>query len=99
MSLAILAIQVQPKLKGERKKSWVCSVTSYGVPTASDWAICFVGYHPELKEKILAEFDAWANFGSLEQEEIAHQKYRRSYPTTVDPDGETDASCPAYEEL
>ena len=33
MALSVLAVRVTPVLKGDRKKSWVCSVESHGVPT------------------------------------------------------------------
>jgi hypothetical protein len=63
MALSVLAVRVQPELKGKEKKSWVCSVTSYGKPTAENWKSYFVGYDAEIKERILQDFDAWADFG------------------------------------
>jgi Family of unknown function (DUF5895) len=68
MALSILAVRVQPELKGTAKKSWVCSVAEYCVPTVENWRSLFVGYQPELKERLLAEFEQWENFGNLEQE-------------------------------
>ncbi|WP_416668970.1 DUF5895 domain-containing protein [Egbenema bharatensis] len=68
MALSILAVRVQPELKGQTKKSWVCSVADYGVPTLKNWKSFFVGYKPELKERILAEFNEWADFGNPELE-------------------------------
>ncbi|MBF2050785.1 MAG: hypothetical protein IGS54_26060 [Elainella sp. C42_A2020_010] len=68
MALSILAVRVQPELKGQSKKSWVCSVADYGVPTIENWKSFFIGYRPELKERILTQFDEWADFGNPEQE-------------------------------
>ena len=74
MALSILAVQVQPELKGDRKKSWACSVANYGSPTAENWRSYFVGYNELLKAKILAEFEKWESFGSLEQEAEAQRQ-------------------------
>jgi len=63
MALSVLAVQVQPTLKGEKQKSWVCSVINHGIPLPENWRSYFIGYHPELKDCILAEFDAWESFG------------------------------------
>ncbi|PSB23158.1 hypothetical protein C7B76_01135 [filamentous cyanobacterium CCP2] len=68
MALSILAVRVQPELKGQTKKSWVCSVADYGVPTVENWKSFFIGYRPELKERILTQFDEWADFGNPERE-------------------------------
>jgi Family of unknown function (DUF5895) len=64
MTLSVLAVRVTPVLKGDRKKSWVCSVESHGVPTIENWRQFFVGYQPDLKERILATFEDWAEFGN-----------------------------------
>lgn len=66
MALSTLAVRVQPELKGDKKKSWACSVESYGIPTAENWKSYFVGYTEVLKEKLLAEFEEWATFGTIE---------------------------------
>lgn len=79
MALSILAVRVQPELKGQIKKSWVCSVADYGVPTLENWKSFFIGYRPELKEQILAEFDEWADFGNPERE-IEAQPQRQHSP-------------------
>jgi hypothetical protein len=68
MALSVLAVHVQPTLKGEKQKSWVCSVTNHGIPVPENWRSYFIGYHPELKDRILAEFDAWKNFGKADLE-------------------------------
>jgi hypothetical protein len=68
MALSILAVKVKPELKGTTKKSWTCSVDTYGVPTAENWKSFFVGYKPELKERILKEFEGWVEFGSPQRE-------------------------------
>jgi hypothetical protein len=64
MALSVLAVRVQPQLKGKEKKSWVCSVAGYGQPTAETWKSYFVGYEAGLKERILKEFETWADFGT-----------------------------------
>jgi hypothetical protein len=63
MALSVLAVRVQPELKGKEKKSWVCSVSSYGQPTAENWKSYFVGYDAVLKDRILQDFETWADFG------------------------------------
>lgn len=68
-ALAVFAVNLQPELKGSDKKSWVCSVIEHGVPTAANWRSYFVGYDAVTKEKVLADFDAYADFGKLAQEE------------------------------
>lgn len=75
MALSILAVRVQPELKGSPKKSWVCSVSDYGIPTAENWKAYFMGYHPECKEKVLAAFEAWQDFGNP-QHEVDAQAHR-----------------------
>jgi hypothetical protein len=65
MALSVLAVRVGSVLKGEKKKSWVCSVESHGVPTIENWRQFFIGYQLELKERILSQFEAWAEFGTL----------------------------------
>lgn len=68
-ALSIFAVKVQPELKGSDKKSWVCSITEHVVPTVESWKQLFVGYQLAIKEKVLADFDAYADFGKPEQEE------------------------------
>jgi hypothetical protein len=68
MALSVLAVQVHPTLKGDKQKSWVCSVTNHGIPVPENWRSYFIGYHPELKDCILAEFDAWEKFGNASLE-------------------------------
>lgn len=53
MALSVLAVQVKPELKGDKKKSWACSVVGYGTPTVENWQAFFVGYQADLKERIL----------------------------------------------
>jgi hypothetical protein len=102
MALSILAVRVQPELKGTAKKSWVCSVSDYGIPTAENWKSYFVGYNPERKEKVLTAFEEWSEFGNLERECEA-QVQRRQEPqdatiATDDSEDGYDISF-AYEEL
>ena len=68
MALSVLAVRVTPVLKGDRKKSWVCSVESHGIPTIENWQQFFVGYQPELKDHILTAVDAWTEFGTPRRE-------------------------------
>ncbi|NJO78879.1 MAG: hypothetical protein HC827_10380 [Cyanobacteria bacterium RM1_2_2] len=84
MALSILAVRVQPELKGQSKKSWVCSVADYGVPTVENWKLFFVGYRPELKERILTQFDEWADFGNPEQEFEARPQQQHSPSTQAE---------------
>ena len=83
MALSILAVRVQPQLKGEKKKSWACSIESFGSPTVDHWKSYFVGYNEWLKEKILADFEAWEGFGSPDQE-IAAQQQSQPVPASID---------------
>jgi Family of unknown function (DUF5895) len=62
MALSVLAVHVQPELKGDKQKSWVCSVTNHGIPVPENWYVYFVGYDAALKARILAEFDAGQQF-------------------------------------
>jgi Family of unknown function (DUF5895) len=78
IALSILAVRVQPELKGQTKKSWVCSVADYGVPTVENWKSFFIGYRPELKERILTQFDEWADFGNPERELEAQPQRQHS---------------------
>jgi hypothetical protein len=85
MALSILAVRVQPELKGQTKKSWVCSVADYGAPTLENWKFFFIGYRPELKEQILTQFDEWADFGNPERElEAQAQRQRSPNPAQAD---------------
>lgn len=79
MALSILAVRVQPELKGQAKKSWVCSVAESGVPTGENWKSHFIGYRLELKARVLGQFDAWGSFGGLERE-IEAQRQFSSHP-------------------
>ncbi|MDX2098880.1 MAG: DUF5895 domain-containing protein [Leptolyngbyaceae cyanobacterium bins.59] len=87
LALSILAVRVKPQLKGEHKRSWACSVDSYGSPSVNNWKSYFVGYTPDLKEKILSAFDQWEGFGSIEQEIEAQQQ---SLPKTTSSQGNSD---------
>jgi hypothetical protein len=85
MALSILAVRVQPELKGQTKKSWVCSVADYGVPTVENWKSFFIGYRPELKERILTQFDEWADFGNPARE-LEAQAQRQHPPNPAQAD-------------
>lgn len=90
MALSILAVQVQPELKGERKQSWVCSIANYGAPTVTTWKAYFVGYS-DLKSKILADYEAWMGFGSPEQEIEAQQRRQTTLTPEAEPVPEREA--------
>jgi hypothetical protein len=90
MALSILAVRVQPELKGQTKKSWVCSVADYGVPTIENWKSFFVGYKAELKERILAEVGQWAEFGNLARE-LEAQTERQSFSKSETPQQSSEA--------
>lgn len=86
MALAILAMRVQPQLKGQAKQSWVCAVAEYGVPTVKNWRSFFIGYRAELKQQVLAQYDEWVGFGSLEREFAAQgQGFAPAAGTTAEP--------------
>lgn len=82
MALSILVVRVQPELKGQAKKSWVCSVADCGVLTVENWKSFFIGYRAQLKEQILTQFDEWAGFGSTERE-FAVQRQWSSHSAQV----------------
>lgn len=75
MALSILAVRLQPQLKGQAKQSWVCSVSEYGVPTVENWQAFFIGYRAELKQQVLTQYDEWADFGRLEREFAAQRQF------------------------
>jgi hypothetical protein len=79
MALSILAVRVKPELKGQKKKSWACSVETYGSPTVDNWKSYFVGYNESLKEKILAEFDKGEGFGSPDHEIVSPQYHSSKF--------------------
>jgi Family of unknown function (DUF5895) len=68
MALAILAVRVQPELRGKERKSWTCAIASYGQLTVDNWKGYFVGYEEATKLKVYAALEEWAEFGSLERE-------------------------------
>ncbi|MGR3277924.1 hypothetical protein HRE53_17155 [Acaryochloris sp. 'Moss Beach'] len=61
-ALSILAVKLQPILKGQEKKSWVCSIVEHGQPTNENWRNFFLGYDPSIKQKLIADFEAHENF-------------------------------------
>jgi hypothetical protein len=87
IALSVLAVRVIPVLKGDRKKSWVCSVESHGIPTIENWRQFFVGYQPDLKERILSEFDTWAEFGNPRRE-VTTSPSRSAQPAEPQRSGE-----------
>lgn len=89
MALSILAVRVKPELKGDRKKSWACSIETYGSPTADTWKSYFVGYNEPVKEKILGEFEDWAQFGSLDRELQAQQRRFQGEDTSSSSENES----------
>ncbi|NET33343.1 MAG: hypothetical protein F6K19_15205 [Cyanothece sp. SIO1E1] len=90
MALSILAVRVQPEWKGSGKKSWACSVVDYGTPTVENWRSYFVGYDAALKERLLAEFNDWPDFGNPELE---------AQPSQIRPAEESNYNDDGYEEF
>lgn len=72
-ALSVFAVALQPELKGKKEKSWVCSITRHGIPTADNWTGFFLGGNSTIKTKLLAEFEAHADFGKPEQEKLMLQ--------------------------
>jgi hypothetical protein len=102
LALSILAVRVQPELKGTMKKSWVCSVSSYGIPTVENWKSYFVGYSPNHKEKVLTLFEEWSDFGNP-QYEVEAQALRVQEPQDSEIENHDCEDMhrfnPAYEEF
>jgi hypothetical protein len=73
LALSVLAMTVEPKLKGTEKKSWVCSIAKVNHPTPETWLDSFVGYDAVAKPKVDAAFEAWVGFGQPERELEAQQ--------------------------
>jgi hypothetical protein len=82
MALAVMALRVQPVLKGKEKKSWVCAIADVNHPTADDWLTHFIGYDEATKLKVYAAFDDWADFGKPERE--LETQARRQAETATD---------------
>jgi hypothetical protein len=81
LALSVLAMTVEPKLKGAEKKSWVCSITEVNHPTPETWLDSFVGYDEMTKRQVDAAFEEWVGFGQPEHELEAQ---RRRQTTTDD---------------
>lgn len=64
MALSIFAIKLEPKLKGDKEKSWVCDVADVALPTDKNWEMYFVGKDETLKEQIFDDIEANADFGT-----------------------------------
>lgn len=90
-ALSVLAVQVQPELKGKKLKSWVCSIAQYGQPTAQNWKNFFVGYNTELKDKLLTEFEQWEGFGQIhDQTSSGSSESRSTAPASSEYDVDED---------
>jgi Family of unknown function (DUF5895) len=74
LALSVLAMTVEPKLKGAEKKSWVCSIAAVNHPTPETWLDAFVGYDAVTKRKVDAAFEEWVGFGRPEHELEAQQR-------------------------
>ncbi|MBE9180260.1 hypothetical protein IQ268_16985 [Oculatella sp. LEGE 06141] len=77
-ALSILAVQLSPKLKGGKKKAWVCDISNFAEPTAENWRSLFVGYEA-FRDRVLEQFDECADFGNPERE-----RKTRNRTNTVD---------------
>jgi hypothetical protein len=97
-ALSVFAVQVQPELKGKKLKSWVCSIATYGQPTAQNWKNFFVGYNTELKDRLLTEFERWEGFGHLYDENSSRSSSQPSTQTSL-PEYEVDEDFPYMQEF
>jgi Family of unknown function (DUF5895) len=88
LALSVLAMTVEPKLKGVEKKSWVCSIAEVNHPTPETWLDSFVGYDEMTKRKVDAAFEEWVGFGQPEHELEAQQRRQ----TTITDDLPTELS-------
>jgi len=99
LALSIFAVQVQPELKGKKVKSWVCSIATYGQPTAQNWKHFFVGYNIELKDKLLAEFEQWKSFGHFYDETAPHSPQQQPAEPAALPEYDVDEDFPYMQEF
>ena len=53
---------VEPELRGDKEKSWVCIVQGYVAPTTETARSLFVGDKPEIKQKLESAFDEYKDF-------------------------------------
>ena len=63
-ALSVFAVRLHPQLKSKKEQAWVASVQDHGVPTADNWRSFFLGYDDDLKQRLLSDFEAYADFGS-----------------------------------
>jgi hypothetical protein len=90
MALAILAVRLQPQLKGQAKQSWVCAVAEYGVPSVENWQAFFIGYRTELKQQVLVQYDEWVGFGRPEREFAAQRQESASAAGAPESQGQAE---------
>ncbi len=74
-ALCTFAVKLESAIKGEVEQAWVSSVSEHGIPKADNWQSFFLGYQPKVKEKLLLEFDANADFGKLKSEQDHNDFY------------------------
>lgn len=65
-ALCVFPVSLTPVLKGQKNKSYVCTVDKFGLPTSDNWQNFFLGY-TDAKEKLLQDFEAYADFGNLDR--------------------------------
>lgn len=65
IALGVMAFSLKPELKGDKKKSWACSIADLQLPTAENWKDYFVGYDEPTKLLIYSAFDGSESFGTL----------------------------------
>jgi hypothetical protein len=57
MSMAVFKVKVEPFLKGDVDKSWVCNASEYTIPTPTTWQKLFVGYDETTANHVSNDFD------------------------------------------
>lgn len=64
-AMSVFAVKLKPELKGDKQKSWVCAIDTYGVPTVQNWHQFFIGGEKdaEVRGKVLAKFEEHKSFG------------------------------------
>lgn len=53
----VFAFNLQPTLKGDKQKSWVCDIVDFEKPTAANWKTLFLGYDDAKRSIIEAAYE------------------------------------------
>lgn len=65
----MFVIKTASELRGAPPDTtWVCVVESHLVPTTDSWRDMFVGYDDATREKLLADYEAFADFDRKTQQ-------------------------------